>query len=185
MNRIKWVNQLAVLMTMCMMLIGCTGGVLEETATEDVQMRDLLENKMQYVSDRTQLVTLIDLLPMPAGINHLTTTVETSDSSNGVAVDYEVFHYDGISPKGYIEEAPFFRSAVILLSLIENADFVTYHLVDKQSEYPGAEYSYTITRETADEQLGYAVLSQTDSLANFELLLADIESKIVEMDSPQ
>lgn len=103
----------------------------------------LMENKTLYVGNTSKVVGLLDGMPEPAVLNGM--ALQTTAKPYGITVNYVISHSD----EGEIDGEIFYRNSILLLSLIDNVDIITYSIFDSPSQN-NIVNSFTITRKQAD-----------------------------------
>ena len=158
------------------------GGNSEEKPIEMVSYANkLLNNKTDYNEDISKIVNLLDSIPIPDGIKREDITFQTSGVSNVIKFSYIINNYKKILDEDVIVVDQFRKNSIILLSLIDNVDIITYSFIDKDSNHPGAIYTFPFTREYANNEMGYDITEKTESADVFKDFLLKVENKCFEI----
>ncbi|WP_084134589.1 M56 family metallopeptidase [Paenibacillus harenae] len=129
----------------------------------------LMANKTPYVGNQSKVVALIEAMPFPSGYRRDTVELQTVQPPYGLTI-----HVIGASTSETLQhtdfEDVFFPNAVLLFSLIDNVDVISYKAADKggQGEITG----FTYTRDKAEEWNGGDVRYHADSAEALNKLIA-------------
>lgn len=134
----------------------------------------LLEHRVPYVGDNSKVVGLIDLLPLPDGLSRESVELQTSAEPYGISIQYQIDQGTGMTmdvEKGdpFTLEQWFYRHAAVLLSLIGNADYITF-TVDNARTISGDQDRYIYRLDRSDIE---AVYGDIRGLADDELAFGD------------
>lgn len=147
------------LLVVAALVIGCTANPnpLQQPAQPSYagyNMEKLMANKTLYVGNHSKVGGLISAMPKPTGIQVNELELHTEAPPYGMTISYLMHDATAVTKDGAISGEAFTRNSVLLLSLIDNVDSVTHHIVDNTGQYDGASYSVTFTREKVEELLG-------------------------------
>jgi len=125
-----------------------------------------LEYKTDYVGDASKVGNIIWLLNFPEKIEYDYFELHTDNAPYGITVHFKT----DASTKDYyaaaLNQAPFKKNAIIMFSLIGNADYLNFDLNDGENSY-----IVKYTREQADAAIGKDVRKFAVDQNKFSLLL--------------
>jgi len=139
------------------------------------QLDKLLEHKTLYVGNHVKVGGLISATPKLAGLEGKGMALQTTEQPYGVTVYYAMKDSAGLMKDGAINGETFYRNAIVLLSLIDNVGSITYSIVDETGYDDGTEYSFTFTRQQADQLLGQDVRQYAADEASLRQLIDRLE----------
>ena len=93
-------------------------------------------------------------MPKPTGFEGNGMALQTTAQPYGLTINYIMNDSTDVIKEGAISGEAFYRNSILLLSLIDNVDSITYSIVDNTGQNDGAAYSFTFTREQVDKLLG-------------------------------
>ncbi|TVX99082.1 M56 family metallopeptidase [Cohnella terricola] len=131
----------------------------------------LMKNKTPYVGNHVKVGGLIGGMPMPIGFEGKGIELQTKAQPYGLTIHYLMNDSTGVVSEGAISGETFYHNSILLLSLIDNVDSITYSIVDNTGLYDGATYSFTFTREQIDERLGEDVRHYAVDETNLKQLI--------------
>ncbi|MFY9172537.1 MAG: M56 family metallopeptidase, partial [Petrimonas mucosa] len=143
----------------------------------------LMNNKTPYVGNNSKVVGLIDAMPLPKGIARDTVELQTADMPYGITINYIMTDSANVEINGTISDNAFHRNAIVLFSLIDNADVINCKIADKTGKHDGATYAFTYTRETAEELVGKDLRSFAQNPDTIRSLI-DIANEILLGENP-
>ncbi|MEE1491263.1 MAG: DUF4825 domain-containing protein, partial [Massilioclostridium sp.] len=114
----------------------------------NVQWQKLLECKTDYVGDNSKVVHAVDLLPLPGGAVRDSVSLQTKEQPYGFTIHYST-EQDLTQQAIAAFDRACYNNAIVLFSLIGNADRITVELRNSTYVYP---FSYT--RETVEQAFG-------------------------------
>jgi hypothetical protein len=152
-------------LVIAVLVVGCTADPKQPPLSSSLQrvaqphysgysLEQLLANKTLYVGSASKVGGLIGGMPKPAGLTADGMELHTKAPPYGVTVHYVRNDPTGIPEEGAVNGETFYRNSILMLSLIDNVDWITYSIADQAGRYDDAVYSYTFTREQIDEQIG-------------------------------
>jgi len=86
-------------------------------------------------------------MTLPKGITRDTVELQTAELPYGITINYIMTDSAGIKVNGAISGDAFQRNAIVLFSLIDNADVINCKIADKTAKNDGTIYTFTYTRE--------------------------------------
>jgi bla regulator protein blaR1 len=144
-------------LVVAVLIVGCTANPLvvpSQPAPQQVyngyDLDILLKNKTLYVGNAGKVGGLIGGLPKPEGLQGKGIELQTKAQPYGLTINYVVQDSMDLIKSGTMYNGMFYRNSVLLLSLIDNVDSVTYAIDDST----GPQERFTLTREQADRLLG-------------------------------
>lgn len=153
-------------LVIAVLVVGCTANPKQPPMSSSLQrvaqplysgynLEQLLANKTLYVGSASKVGGLIGGMPKPAGLVADGMELHTKAQPYGVTVHYVSNDLTGMTEEGEgaVSEV-FYRNSILLLSLIDNVDWITYSIAGQAGRYDGAVYSITFTRGQIDEQIG-------------------------------
>lgn len=123
------------------------GNRLAEKADYDIET--LLENKTPYVGNNSQVVGLINALPLPGSVLRETVQLHTSKMPYGITINYRLT--DDSAKTG---EEQYLKNSLFLFALIDNVEEITHHGYWNNKLLSSTPFCYTYTREDADKVVG-------------------------------
>ncbi|WP_340023125.1 M56 family metallopeptidase [Paenibacillus sp. FSL K6-1096] len=114
-------------------------------------VKQLLESQTPYVGNNSKVSELVAGMPLPDGLEGAGIELTTGSRPYGLTVNYLMNDKTGMwnEELGALTREPLLSNSVLLFSLIDNVDIINYSLADD-----GVSYSFTFTREEADELIG-------------------------------
>lgn len=169
-------------LVIAVLVVGCTANPKQSPLSSSLQraaqplysgynLEQLLANKTLYVGSASKVGGLIGGMPKPAGLIADGLELHTKAQPYGVTVHYVRNDSTGITEEGAGNGETFYRNSILLLSLIDNVDWITYSIGDQAGGYDGAVYSITFTREQIDEQIGEDVRRHAADEAGLKRLI--------------
>ncbi|MFS0836460.1 M56 family metallopeptidase [Paenibacillus sp. 1P03SA] len=131
----------------------------------------LMGNKTLYVGNNIKVGGLLGGMPKPGGLEGKGIELQTKAQPYGLTVYYEMNDDTDVVENGAMSGEAFYRNAVLLLSLIDNVDRITYSIADNTGRGDDSAYSFTLTREQADQRLGEDVRSYGQDQASLRQLI--------------
>ena len=131
------------------------------TITNDKLLDSLLEHRFMYVGNASNSINLLRKLPY--GGNITSTSLSTEKAPYGITANYS------LSNPSDLKESLLTQNALLIFSLIENVDWVTFNF----------ETPYTYTREDLQKYFEKNLWSYSENKETFDKFFMDISSKIV------
>ncbi|WP_336786084.1 M56 family metallopeptidase [Paenibacillus sp. MMO-177] len=127
----------------------------------------LMKNKTLYVGNHVKVGGLIGAMPKPVGLEGKGISLQTKSQPYGVTVNYD--RTDDLHPEEEMEanQDGFYRNAIMLLSLIDNVDSITFTVTNA--------YSVTMTRGEAEYLLGGDVRQYAEDESSLKNLIDRIK----------
>ncbi|WP_068776548.1 M56 family metallopeptidase [Paenibacillus sp. FJAT-26967] len=147
------------LLVIAALVVGCTANPKPlQQSSQPVHSEDavdkLMKNKTLYVGNHIKVGGLIGGTPKPIGLEVKDIELQTKAPPYGLTINYIMNDSAGVMREGAISGEPFYRNSILLFSLIDNVDHITYSIVDNTGQYDSAPYIFTFTREQVDKLLG-------------------------------
>jgi len=162
------------------LIVGCTANPNplqpSQSAYSGYNIDKLMENKTLYVGNHVKVGGLIGGMPIPAGLEVNGLALQTKALPYGVTINYIMNDSTDVLQEGAISGEAFYRNSILLLSLIDNVDSITFSIVDNTGQYDGATYSFTFTREQADKLLGEDVRHYAEDETSLRKLIDRLDS---------
>lgn len=131
----------------------------------------LYEYRTPYIGSNSAVGNILNLLPLPLGIDYDGFELATSEFPFTVTVHLKPSSQTADDFSFYtVNELPFKQNACILFSLVENADCVVFSFDTGDSQA----YSLRYTSQWAQEVIGCKLWESSRSLGEFEELLLQI-----------
>lgn len=146
------------------LMVGCNKGSADNAPSVS---KEMYLNKTPYVGDNSKVLALVGLQNIPPALERKETRLETSNTPYGVVVSYEFEDKKTVLKDGQFDDQGWIKNAIVLLSLIENADFITYEFYETGLETQSPKYAFTYTRNEANEVMGTDVINSSDSEDRF------------------
>ncbi|MGE4354377.1 MAG: M56 family metallopeptidase [Oscillospiraceae bacterium] len=144
----------------------------DDTAYENSYAEQLFAYRTAYVGDNSAVANIVYLLTFPSDVAYDHIALQTDSEPYGVDVYFSVTPkvkaaYDTSEPE---KIAVFRKNACIMLSLIENADRVTFYLDDGEENKDGLVF----TREWAESIAGANLWAESSSAESLNSLITQI-----------
>lgn len=117
----------------------------------NVQWQKLLECKTAYVGDNSKVVRAVDLLPLPGGAARDSVSLQTKEQPYGFTIHCST-EQDLTQQAIATFDRACYNNAIVLFSLIGNADRITVEL-----HTPIAIYTFSYTRQMSEQVFGQDV----------------------------
>jgi hypothetical protein len=132
-------------------IIGGSDGPTSIYVSSDMekQIKDLYGSKIKYVGDNSGVAKIVELLPFAEGVKPQNIELQTDNEPYGVTLNYIIDDYDKAVIDNTVKADGFYKNAMLMLCLIDNADSITVNIKDEM-QYKGAMYSYTYLRTDFD-----------------------------------
>ncbi|GLX71231.1 M56 family metallopeptidase [Paenibacillus glycanilyticus] len=146
---------------------------LQSTVTDNDQIYDLdklMANQTLYVGNASKVGGLISGLPHPQGMEGKGMELQTKEEPYGVTIIYELTNTE--QSKG---TDLYYRNAILLLSLINNVDYITYRINHKISDRESSAMEITISRAEANQIIGEDVRHFAESKQSVRKLIDRVE----------
>ncbi|ACT02163.1 M56 family metallopeptidase [Paenibacillus sp. JDR-2] len=123
----------------------------------------LMENKTLYVGNHVKVGGLIGALPKPDGLEGKGLALQTKSQPYGITVNYDRTDDLQAEEETAANKDVFYRNAIMLLSLIDNVDSITFTVRNANL--------VTVTREEAETLLGGDVRQYASDSASLKSLI--------------
>lgn len=153
----------AYMLVIAALVVGCTANPksLQQSPQESshsinsvYSMDKLMKNKTLYVGNASKVGGLTSGMPQPKGLEWNGMALQTTAQPYGVTFNYKINDSNYGVKEREINSVVFYRNSILLLSLIENVDIITYSIVDSVGQNDGKVNNFTFTREQADKLIG-------------------------------
>ena len=139
---------------------------------------NLLKHRTEYVGDNSKVGAIINALEYPDKVKYSSFELYTDSPPLSITINLDTNTETRNFYTGALNEGLFRRNAIIMFSLIHNAEYITFVLNDGTNPY-----SIQFTRDAADSFVDGDVWSYSTSTEQFETLLQMIES--IEVTEPE
>ncbi|WP_435163311.1 M56 family metallopeptidase [Paenibacillus glycanilyticus] len=136
---------------------------LEKETYAGYDLEKLMENKTLYVGNHMKVGGLIGAMPKPVGLEGKGISLQTKSQPYGVTVNYDGTDDMQAEKELAANKNVFYRNAIMLLSLIDNVDSITFTVSHA--------YSVSMTRGEAEFLLGGDVRPYAVDLDNMKNLI--------------
>ncbi len=171
-----WVIAVAAIITVALM-VSFTANPKDQPLTapntSEYDAEALIVGKTPYVGNNSKVISLIDAMPLPAGIVRDTVELHTASPPYGITINLIM---DGTSKVRTMDKDTFYKNSILLFSLIDNADTINWNIPDNSNNYHGTYPSLTFTREMAEKLAGGDVRSYADSAGTLKDLIALLDN---------
>lgn len=150
----------------------------EQLPYKGYSVEQLLKNRTPYVGAASKVGGLIGGLPVPEGLEPAGMELQTVAPPYGLTIKLDMHDSAGVTQNGAISGDAFYRNSIVLFSLIDNVDSITYSLADHTGQYDGAAFSLTFVRERVNELLGSDVRQYAGDEAGLHQLIDRIEGML-------
>lgn len=173
------------ILVIAVLVLGCTANPKYSPSTmppmvqplySGYNLEKLMDNKTLYVGNASKVGGLIGGMPKPAGLVVKGMELQTKAQPYGITIHYTMNDSTGVTGEGAISGEAFYRNSTLLVSLIDNVDWITHSIEDDTGQYDGAVYSFTFTREQINGQIGEDVRQHAGDEADLQLLIDRLES---------
>lgn len=132
----------------------------------------ILNFKTQYVGDNSKVGGIIGALTVPEGITSESVELSTAEKPYGVTVNYKAKNGTQIDSTAWE-----YKNAAVMLSLIGNANEITFKLSGAScGKYKNLYSEFHYTRAAAEETLGKDFNKDTDSAENFKKFMKTLDT---------
>ncbi|MBP1989361.1 M56 family metallopeptidase [Paenibacillus eucommiae] len=132
----------------------------------------LIDNQTPYVGNNSKVVALIDAMPLPVGIKRGTVELQTANPPFGITIQLMMSDASELTAvSGAISGDAFNRNSILLFSLIDNVENISYKIIDNTGNFDGASYNFTFNREQADKWAGSDVRHYADNIESLKNLI--------------
>ncbi|WP_217560225.1 M56 family metallopeptidase [Paenibacillus sp. GbtcB18] len=138
-------------------------------------MEKLMENKTLYVGNHIKVGGLIGGMPRPNGLEGRGIELQTKAQPYGVTVYYVANDDMAVLKDGPNSGEAFYRNSILMLSLIDNVDWIAYSIADPAGPNDGSAHTFTLTREQAEKMLGEDIRSYGKDQTNLRQLIDRLE----------
>ncbi|MGW9127740.1 M56 family metallopeptidase [Paenibacillus chitinolyticus] len=138
-------------------------------------MEKLMKNKTLYVGNHIKVGGLIGGMPRPNGLEGRGIELQTKAQPYGVTVYYVAIDDTAVLNDRASSGEAFYRNSILMLSLIDNVDWITYSIADPAGPDDGSAYTFTLTREQAEKMLGEDVRSYGKDQTSLRQLIDRLE----------
>lgn len=111
----------------------------------------LMDNKTLYVGNASKVGGLISALPKPVGLEGKGMELQTKTQPYGVTIVYKI---DDEAKKTFADLDIFYKNSIMLLSLVDNVDLITYKVDHTINRTTRSSMSVKMSRAEADQLLG-------------------------------
>ncbi|UZM97945.1 DUF4825 domain-containing protein [Lysinibacillus sp. MHQ-1] len=172
----------AYILVIATLVVGCTANPkpLQQGPLQSLysgyNLEKLMENKTLYVGNASKVGSLLSGMPEPTGLEWNGMALQTTAQPYGVTVNYIMNDSVPGIDKGEINNEIYYRNSILLLSIIDNVDIITYSIVDSPHQNDGIVNTFTFTREQADKLLGEDVRHYATDETGLRQLIDRLES---------
>lgn len=159
------------LITVLAICIGLAANPQNNQKSQESIAANLLKHRTEYVGDNSKVGAIINALEYPNKVKYSSFELYTDSPPLSVTINLDTDTETRNFYTGALNEGPFRRNAIMMFSLIHNAEYITFMLNDGINPY-----SIQFTRDAADSFVGGNVWSYSTSPEQFETLLQMIES---------
>jgi len=148
----------------------------DDTSYKHPYAEQLFKYRTAYVGDNSAVGNIVHLLKFPSDVEYDHIELQTGSEPNGVDAYFRVTPevkaaYDASYP---INVEAFRVNACIMLSLIKNADLITFYLDDGSENKDG----YVFSREWAESIVGADLWEESSSAENLDSLITQINEHV-------
>ncbi|MBP0725772.1 DUF4825 domain-containing protein [Bacillus sp. RG28] len=153
----------AYMLVIAVLVVGCTANpkslqqspqISSQSINSEYFMDKLMKNKTLYVGNASKVGGLTSGMPQPKGLEWNGMALQTTAQPYGVTFNYKINDSNYGVKEREINSEVFYRNSILLLSLIDNVDIITYSIVDSLGQNNGKDKTFTFTREQADKLFG-------------------------------
>lgn len=167
-----WVIAIAVAAVVC---VGA--GLLAnpvKNAAEASGPQPLLQYRTSHLGNNTAVGNLVSALDFPENLQYDGIELQTAEPPYGITIRFKTDTETRNFYSGALNQNPFQQNAVLLFSLIENADTITFTWDDGENPY-----SESFSREWAETLMGEENLfGRTETPEKLEALLQELPAKV-------
>ncbi|WP_084402891.1 M56 family metallopeptidase [Paenibacillus antarcticus] len=162
------------------LIVGCTANPAPlqptQSAYSGYNIDTLMKNKTLFVGNHVKVGGLFSGMAIPVGLEANGMALQTTALPYGATINYIMNDSIDVMKEGAISGEAFYRNSILLLSLIDNVDSITYAIADNTGQYDGVTYSFTFTREQADKLLGEDVRHYAEDETSLRTLIDRLDS---------
>lgn len=156
----------------------CIGAGLLANPVKDMAetsgSQPLLQYRTSYLGDNAAVGNLVSALDFPDKLQYDGIELQTAEPPYGITIRFKTDTETRNFYAGALNQNPFKQNAILLFSLIENADTITFTWDDGKNPY-----SETFSREWAETLMGTEDLfGQTETPEKLEALLQEVPAKV-------
>lgn len=115
-------------------------------------------------------------MPFAEGVKLEKIELQTDSEPYGVTLNYIIDDYDKAVINDTVKSDGFYKNAILMLCLIDNADIITVNIKD-DIRYKGAMYSYTYLRTDFDNTFHKPLKEFSKDYDSFKAFFASISSR--------
>lgn len=138
------------LMIQMITLLSCVNRESNHNQTQNCDARKLWQNKVRYIGNNSNVSNLVNLI-LKNRYSHYKIELQTTNEPYGLIITFDKLTQD-------LSEIDFKKEAILLLSLINNAQYVRF-------EYNG--YDFQLSIEEANKIVGFNLKELYSSEINF------------------
>ncbi|MEG1457845.1 MAG: DUF4825 domain-containing protein, partial [Acetivibrio sp.] len=135
--------------------------------TNGVSAEKLWENRTEYVGNNSAVGNIISNLSFPNNISYKDFELHTKERPYAITVNFKTDTETRNYYAGELHQQEFMNNALIMFSLIGNAEYITFSLDDDVLE----PYSFQYTSDQAKAILGNDYFSKTETLEGFKAVI--------------
>lgn len=167
-----------------LLIVGCTADPKPPSSELQAQQTylgyevgSLWNGRTPYVGSASSVGYLLGHLPQPSGLERAGMELETKDRPYGVIARYNPDDSGKTGERSeQAESAQVYRNSVLLLSLIDNVDRITYSLPDPDDLSGERKLDVVVTREEAEERFGQDVRLYAETEDGLKTLIDRLEN---------
>lgn len=144
-----------------------------EMLPEAYSAKDLWSARTKYVGNNSAVGKIITSLSFPEDLKYHSFELFTNDHPYAVSVNLKTDTETRNANTGALNEVIFEENAIIMFSLIENAEQIIFALDDGKNPY-----SVDYPRDWADDFMGGGLYERTETFEDFRKLTKEISMKI-------
>ena len=160
-------------------VIGGSDGPTSIVVSSDTEkkIKDLYDSKIKYVGDNSGVAKIVVLLPFAEGVKLENIELQTDNEPYGVTLNYMIDDYDKAVIDNTVKADGFYKNAMLMFCLIDNADSITVNIKDEM-QHKGAMYSYTYLRTDFDDAFHKPLREFSKDYDSFKTFFTSISSNI-------
>lgn len=137
-------------------------------------IRQLLDNRTLYVGNNSKVVALVDAMPLPSDIIREKVELQTSSAPYEIKIFYDLSDDSKVPEPNAVHSEYFYRHAIILFSLIDNVNRISYVIDGFTVSNDSESNSFSFDREIADKAFGKDVRQFAKNEESFTSFLHNV-----------
>jgi len=139
------------------------------------QIRELYNSKIKYVGNNSGVAKIVGLLPFAEGVKVEKLELHTDSEPYGITLYYIIDEYDKVVHNNTVNFDGFYKNAILMFCLIDNADHITINVRDPIKNEDKM-YSNTYLRTDFDNIFDKPLREYSTNYEDFKMLFHTIST---------